>query len=422
MSLDLHKPLTTKKMKKRKELDALVSSEKLASKFGSAASNGVVAAGVSLRSGSGGSGSGGVGRKSSRQSHQLLDESGTNSDNELQQELSGEGEVYAQLGERRYRRRHHTSGCSACGQNCISFLSICSFLITIASIVAVTAIAWMQMETKRELSLLRQQCRRADKSESDVLGDLIESKNRVDALAAKEDAAAKRLLDIETAATNDRKSLDELRASMKALKASVTTASGLDNLPRDLEALQKEVATVGSNVESLRAEAKQTSAKVKQLAIKNEEIQKELAAKATESQVAKDANASMALIKNELAKLKSEFFGDDKVSGVKHQLEAMGKRIDGLSKSITELPKPSAEITTESAVSSTSIARTTQPTPVKQKNIMSAQPHEVTGVVGETTTSSSPASEMASTSVAHHVQQEISKIGQLLANKDKHES
>ena len=84
-------------MKKRKELDALVSSEKLASKFGSAASNGVVAAGVSLRSGSGGSGSGGVGRKSSRQSHQLLDESGTNSDNELQQELSGEGEVYAQV-------------------------------------------------------------------------------------------------------------------------------------------------------------------------------------------------------------------------------------------------------------------------------------------------------------------------------------
>ena len=99
MTLDFHKPLTAKKMKKRKELDALVSSEKLSSKFGSAASSnggGGVAGGVSLRSGSGGSGGGGVGgRKSSRQSHQLLDESGTNSDNEMQQE--GEGEVYAQV-------------------------------------------------------------------------------------------------------------------------------------------------------------------------------------------------------------------------------------------------------------------------------------------------------------------------------------
>lgn len=103
MSLDFHKPLTsTKKMKKRKELDALVSSEKLSSKFGSSASNGGVAGSVNHRGNTAKLGGGdgiGVGRKSNRQSqHQLLDESGTNSDNEMQQgEISGDGEVYAQV-------------------------------------------------------------------------------------------------------------------------------------------------------------------------------------------------------------------------------------------------------------------------------------------------------------------------------------
>ena len=102
MSLDFHKPLTTtKKMRKRKELDALVSSEKLGSKYTVAAGpNGVVSANGNLRAngtGSGG-GSGALGRKSSRHSHQLLEESGTNSENEIQQgELSGDGEVYAQV-------------------------------------------------------------------------------------------------------------------------------------------------------------------------------------------------------------------------------------------------------------------------------------------------------------------------------------
>ena len=105
MSLDFHKPLTTtKKMRKRKELDALVSSEKLGSKYTAAAgANGVVSTNGNLRASSGGSGaSGAIGRKSSRHSHQLLEESGTNSENEIQQgELSGDGEVYAQVGDMR---------------------------------------------------------------------------------------------------------------------------------------------------------------------------------------------------------------------------------------------------------------------------------------------------------------------------------
>ena len=68
-----------------------------------AGANGVVSTNGNLRASSGGSGaSGAIGRKSSRHSHQLLEESGTNSENEIQQgELSGDGEVYAQVGEMR---------------------------------------------------------------------------------------------------------------------------------------------------------------------------------------------------------------------------------------------------------------------------------------------------------------------------------
>ena len=96
MSLDFHKPLTAKKMKKRKELDALVSSEKLSTKYASSTANGGVSGSVNHRVN--GVGGGAVGRKISRGSHQLLDESGSNSENEIQQgELSGDGEVYAQV-------------------------------------------------------------------------------------------------------------------------------------------------------------------------------------------------------------------------------------------------------------------------------------------------------------------------------------
>ena len=107
MSLDFHKPLTAKKMKKRKELDAFVSSEKLSSKFGSTAANGGVATGVNHRNNSAGNGvsgggGGGEGRKSSRQSHQLLEESASNSENEIPQgDISGDGELYAQVNRRK---------------------------------------------------------------------------------------------------------------------------------------------------------------------------------------------------------------------------------------------------------------------------------------------------------------------------------
>ena len=99
MSLDFHKPLSTKKMKKRKELDALVSSEKLSTKYASGATNGGVSGSVNHRvNGVSGVGNGGaVGRKISRVSHQLLEESASNSENEQPGEMSGDGEVYAQV-------------------------------------------------------------------------------------------------------------------------------------------------------------------------------------------------------------------------------------------------------------------------------------------------------------------------------------
>lgn len=430
MSLDFHKPLTsTKKMKKRKELDALVSSEKLSSKFGSSASNGGVAGSVNHRGNSAKLGGGdgiSVGRKSSRQSqHQLLDESGTNSDNEMQQgEISGDGEVYAQLGERRYRRRQHGASCSACGRNCISFLSVCSCLFTVACIIAVVAMTWMQMEMRRELSLVREQCHKADKSDSDIMGDLILAKNSVASLTAKVDADSKLIASLQMSTESDRKSLDDLSASVATLKTASTTTSGLDNLPRDLEGLKKEVATVGSNVESIRTDAKQSASKISDLETKNVEIEKKLSTLLIGSQGVKDLNESVVIFRDDLAKVKSALFGNEKLESVDQRLEAVGERINVLSKTVADLPKSSAdEATTETATSTTIIARTTQPTPLKPKNIVSAQPHEVTGVVGETTTSSSPASELASTSVAHQAKPDdsFSNIESLLAKKNKKE-
>ena len=107
MSLDFHKPLTAKKMKKRKELDALVSSDKLAAKYTSAAAaNGGVSGSVNHRLSGGGSGGGAMGRKISRGAHQLLEESGSNSENEIPQgDMSGDGDVYAQV--RTWKKKCH---------------------------------------------------------------------------------------------------------------------------------------------------------------------------------------------------------------------------------------------------------------------------------------------------------------------------
>jgi len=430
MSLDFHKPLTTtKKMRKRKELDALVSSEKLGSKYTAAAgANGVVSTNGNLRASSGGSGaSGAIGRKSSRHSHQLLEESGTNSENEIQQgELSGDGEVYAQVGERRFRRRQHaSSACGSCGRNCVSFLGVCSFLLAVACVVAVAALAWMQMELKRELSLFREQLRNAGESDRGVVGDLVGVKNRVEALAKAEEAEAKTLTDLEKSMTNDRKRVAEVEAGLAALKKSATSASDLANLPRELESLKKEVATVGGNVAARQEEAKATTAKIQELRAQDEAAAKKLTAlTAGATAGVKEINASLAEVKGKLDRLQSSVYGDDKVGGFGRQLEATKGRVDDLVRALEEIKEKSNEgVTTEKPTSPTSHAPTTQPTPVKRKIIISAQPHEVTGVVGETTTSSSPASEVASTSTVLQKGDKLSRFESLLAaNENKNHS
>lgn len=162
----------------------------------------------------------------------------------------------------------------------------------------------MQMEIRRELSLVREQCHKADKSDSDIMGDLILAKNSVASLTAKVDADNKLIASLQKSTASDRKSLEDLSTSVATLKSASTTNSGLDNLPRDLEALKKEVATVGSNVESIRTEAKESATKISDLETKNKEIDKKLSTLVIGSQGVKELNDSVVIFRGDLAKVK----------------------------------------------------------------------------------------------------------------------
>jgi len=428
MSLDFHKPLTAKKMKKRKELDALVSSDKLSAKYTSASSaNGGVSGGVNHRLSASGNGGGAVGRKISRGAHQLLEESGSNSENEIPQgDMSGDGDVYAQLGERRFRRRQHATGCGSCGRNCVSFLGVCSFLLAVACIAGVAALAWMQMELKRELSLLRDQIQHAGEKESGVDGELIDVKNKVGALSTKEAADAKTLASLQTTMTETRQAVEEVKSSMTALKKSVASASELDNLPRELQSLKKEVATVGSNVASLRDETKKTASSVTELKTKVEALEKKVTSDAAKGGNVDALNDSVTEVKSAAEKLTRTVFGDGRGSGINSRLEALSTQMEELHGAVEEIRKARGnDASTDQSEKSAGGVATTQPTPVQQNIIISAQPHEVTGVVGETTTSSSPASEVASTSIVQrsNAKEELTHIKDTLAaNRNKNPS
>ena len=167
----------------------------------------------------------------------------------------------------------------------------------------------MQMELKRELSLLREQVGHAGESDRGVVADLVGLKNRVQALTTAKDADEKTLAGLESSMTNDRKRVAEVGAGLAALRKSATSASASDlaNLPRELESLKQEVATVGGNVAAQQEAAKATAAKILELRAKDAAAEKKMAAltalTAGSTAGVKEINASLAEVKGKVDRL-----------------------------------------------------------------------------------------------------------------------
>ena len=166
-----------------------------------------------------------------------------------------------------------------------------------------TALAWMQMELKRELSFLREQIQHGGEKDTSVDAELVKLTNILNAQKLKEKTDAETIGKIQASMTKERKEMEEMKSSLTALQKSVLSEQERQNLPQELQSLKKEVATVGSNVASLKDATKKTATTAKESAAKVAELEKKLASEAVQAAVVKDINASVDGLKAAVAKL-----------------------------------------------------------------------------------------------------------------------
>ncbi|KAM9324608.1 EF-hand calcium-binding domain-containing protein 14 [Gastrophryne carolinensis] len=154
--------------------------------------------------------------------------------------------------------------------------SLCSpvfaFVVLAACVMAVIGLVWMQQALKDNLDLLREQLRTMESSQRNsvqeipkIKEDLLIEQKRLDELLGGE-------LGLRSNITDLNRQIALLSSAVTQLKANLKSASDLINLPKTMEELQKSVATLGStltsvhhDVETLQAAAEEQKKKVETL-------------------------------------------------------------------------------------------------------------------------------------------------------------
>ncbi|XP_067846426.1 EF-hand calcium-binding domain-containing protein 14 isoform X2 [Heptranchias perlo] len=143
-------------------------------------------------------------------------------------------------------------GCTRCCRICYP---LCAFVMLAACVMACVGLAWMQVALKEDLDALKEKFRTLESSQKASFSDI--PKLNEDLLAVQKDlinidTGDRGISKIWTNITELNKQINELNSAVAHLKANVKSASDLINLPVTVEELQKSVATIGSTLTSVQ--------------------------------------------------------------------------------------------------------------------------------------------------------------------------
>ncbi|KAM5125746.1 EF-hand calcium-binding domain-containing protein 14 [Mantella aurantiaca] len=200
-----------KKMKKRKELNALIG-----------------LAGDGKKKGGGGH-------------HPLLRAPDTDSDTDT--------EDYGSVTE-----RHARCGRGGVMQCCRVCSPVCVFIILSACVMATIGLLCMQINLKENLELLREQMRAVESSQRNSVQEIPKMKEDLIGKQKQLEEAVSGdlgLRNLWTNITDMNKQISQLSIAVSQLKANLKSSSDLINLPKKMEDLQKSVADLGSSLSSV---------------------------------------------------------------------------------------------------------------------------------------------------------------------------
>ncbi|XP_072275354.1 EF-hand calcium-binding domain-containing protein 14 [Pyxicephalus adspersus] len=150
--------------------------------------------------------------------------------------------------------RHGRCGRVGITQCCKVCSPVCAFIILAACVMASIGLVWMQIALKENLDLLREQMRAMESSQRNsvleipkIKEDLMGKQKRLDDVVSGEMGLHKLWANI----TDMNKQISQLSNAVSQLKANLKSASDLINLPKKMEDLQKSVATLGSTLTSV---------------------------------------------------------------------------------------------------------------------------------------------------------------------------
>ncbi|XP_035699387.1 uncharacterized protein LOC118432016 isoform X2 [Branchiostoma floridae] len=220
-------------MKKRKELDALVSGKLT---------------------------------KKKREGHELLRSTGSDS--------SDLEEFSLPVRKSGFSKRH--SRCRLCTRSCFP---LCIFVLMTACIVTTGGLVWMHLDLKKDLDNLREHLARVEQSEMAMPGQVEELKqglkhqdDRLETLSTGDtglSVANKHLAQLD-------KQIAKLNKTTISISASVASSQKLVALPTAVEDLSKQMASIGSEIESMKEEVATTTATQRQLQQQVEDMRTEL--------------------------------------------------------------------------------------------------------------------------------------------------
>uniref|UniRef100_A2A8T9 EF-hand calcium binding domain 14 n=1 Tax=Mus musculus TaxID=10090 RepID=A2A8T9_MOUSE len=211
-------PLTPhKKMKKRKELNALIGL------------------------------AGDHRRKKTKQgsgSHRLLRTEPPDSDSES----STDEEEFGAIGNRsRFVKGDYARCCKIC-------CPLCAFVILAACVVASVGLVWMQMALKEDLDVLKEKFRTMESNQKSSFQEipklneeLLSKQKQLEKIESGELGLSRVWINI----TEMNKQISLLSSAVNHLKASVKSAADLLSLPSTVEGLQKSVASIGNTLNSV---------------------------------------------------------------------------------------------------------------------------------------------------------------------------
>lgn len=212
-------PLTPhKKMKKRKELNALIG-----------------LAGDSRRKKP----------KKGPSSHRLLRTEPPDSDSESSSE---EEEEFGAIGNRsRFVKGDYLRCCKIC-------YPLCAFVILAACVVACVGLVWMQVALKEDLDALKEKFRTMESNQKSSFqeipklnDELLSKQKQLEKIESGELGLSRVWINI----TEMNKQISLLSSAVNHLKANVKSAADLLSLPSTVEGLQKSVASIGNTLNSV---------------------------------------------------------------------------------------------------------------------------------------------------------------------------